>query len=278
MERLFMKKKSFAFLITAIFCAGALYAGQEVSLRFSRAGTDGEFTPRFTVLGTPTANPKIFIRADSKFSANAASARVAINKNNLEVFITCTHPQGMQAQGGDEVLSGDYAEFFIQPSPASPVYFHYAVNADGKKCFSKYSSPGVQVKSWKSGAAATVHKTGKYFLITLRIPCKELEGADWTPGSEMRGNIVRTGDTAGGVSCWSRVEKNYHDPATFGVFIIESRKEYFKRRLAPMKQQIQSGSAEIKRKADEILKRADNPHAWKMLVKMTRELESTLKK
>ena len=267
------------FLMLAGILAGVLVqAGTDKSLRISKAGTEGEMSERFFVMDVPGKMPGEFSRPDVKFTSTAAQFRAEVSEDSLDVYITCGHPAGMEPECGEKVWLGDHIEFFIQPAPLkSTTYFQYVVNADGETFFAKYSTSQIRVDNWKSCAASSVKKDDNGYYVSLHIPKKELEGADWSAGADMRGNVIRTGRTGGGVSCWSYVEGGFHDLGTFGVLIVQSRLDYFKRRLEPMKTRLaESRSAVLKEKADEILARADDPRAWNILQKRLRELELSL--
>ena len=223
-SRVFFVALSFTFL--------TLCAANVPHILVTGKGQQGEMSPAFDVLDHEGKAHESYEKAEQKFLAAAARFSISSDEDNLHIKLVCPVPEGVEYAKGNNPWEGDAIEVFIKPCENRTEYFQYMINADNVKGAIRYNDVQMKDPSWTSKAELSLAKEPRLFTVDMLIPKSELVGIDWKEGSSFKGNIIRHGNTAGGVSCWSRVSLNFfHDPARFGTFIIGSRCAYFKNEL-----------------------------------------------
>lgn len=157
------------------------------------------------------------------------SARLAYDEENLYVFAECAEAAlnpvlqkrasfRAEATAPDaDLFSDDVLELFVQPSPASGVYYHLAVNSRGTLYDARCTAAGGDDKSWSSGARAAARVGERTWTVELAIPRQALSAEAFAATQTWRLNLCREEKPAGENSCWSPTGGAFHTPARFGV-------------------------------------------------------------
>ena len=119
------------------------------------------------------------------------------------------------------------------------------------------------MEKWKSKAEFKLIYDKYGFVVKIFIPRSELPEINWESGNIFTANVIRGGETAGGKSCWSQVTGSHHNPDTFGVWIINSRKDHVEKKLKPLLPKLAKiSSKELDDLVKEIRANADKPAKW----------------
>lgn len=194
----------------------------------------------FEVLDQPKGVYGEYRRTAEIYHKGAAQAAVRFDQDMLEVKFRCPVPQGVKLNIDDASPAGkgEYVEFFFSPSPEPIPYFHYTVNVNGKKKAQKLTAVGVNDPKWRSRFTAKVKHAPAGYEVLIRIPCGELGVSATKPGALFRGNFTRCGDTAGGLSTWAPVGRNFHSPTLFGKLISGSFQIFLEQRLRDVEKRL----------------------------------------
>ncbi len=240
-----------------------------------------EWSEPFTVYDRETSTLGAFEKADRKFQENAARTAVQIDADNLYVTFRCPVPADARVEVSEDVpWKGDCVEFFCRTSPGG--YYQYVVNAGGAMAAYRYAAEGVRDTKWRSGAIAGVKTTAQEYVVEIKIPRHEIELAGQPVPLFIKGNFTRSGATAGGLSSWSAVGRNFHNTGGFGKLLISSRGEYFMQKLRHLNADLaQFSSSELKSKAEAKIAEADkiiasqgnDPYSWDQLSNSIYNLE-----
>lgn len=225
-------RTSRVFFVALCFTFLVLHTANVPHILVTGKNQQQEMSQAFDVLDHEGKAHESYEKADQKFLDAAARFSISSDENNLNIELICPVPEGVEYAQGTNPWEGEAIEVFIKPHEDRTEYFQYMINADNVKGALRYNDVQVKDSSWKSRAELSLTKERQRFTVNMLIPKSELAGIDWKEGSSFTGNIIRHGNTAGGVSCWSRVSlKFFHDPVHFGIFIIGSRRAYFKNEL-----------------------------------------------
>ena len=240
------------FLIPAILRLHALPCLEITSSPDHRTGP-------FTVLDQAKGVFGQYRRAPEIFHQSAAQAALRFDHDTLEVQFRCPVPPGLSLKPdpASSAGKGEYVEFFFSPSPKALPYFHYTVNVNGKKQARKLSAPGIPDPKWRSSFRAEVKTTREGYEVLMRIPCGELGITGTGNASLFRGNFTRGGDTAGGLSTWAPVGRNFHSPQLFGKLIAGGFQPYLEQRLSSLLRRLSVFQGNAPGECDQIRRRAE---------------------
>ena len=242
----------------------------------------GEWSTPFIVADREGKALDSYVKTDSKFTRNAAKVHTKINDGSLIINFKCPVPEGMKPKAGSGIWKGDCVEFFLRPDINSQVYYQYAAGFGGKTKKVRYTRRLIPDKSWQSKAVIEQYEKPGSFYIKMKIPHSELGLDKIASGTLMSANFCRCGPTAGGMSSWSPVNRDFHAIDMFGPVVLGSRKRFFDKVLNGNKKQLAGLKCspgtrnDIKKKLAgfESLKntRGNDPRLFKNLMKVTENI------
>ncbi len=218
-----------------------------------------EWTCPFNVLDSEGAAAGSTVTADAKFVRCAGRASAVLDGDTLVVTFKCLIPEGIDPKINPDgsVWSGDAVEFFFRPDKTHHLYYHYGAGINGKLYTAKMVASHTLDPDFKSGATVSVKHTPTEWQAVFRIPVAEI-GLNTAPGSVHTCNFTRSGPAAGGLQTWGPLATDFHQPESFPVMIIGSRKAFFEQHLKASQDTLGTlppNAPELLQKAEQELKK-----------------------
>ena len=209
-------------------------------------------TGKFTVYDRPGKLLGSWVRPEQKFLDAAAYAELQLTANDL--IVTLHNPIAEDtsvARNSKSVFEGDHVEFFFRPDTGKSIYYHYALNANGKSASYHWQAPGTQNKDFRSSAGFESKITPREWIAVIRIPREEIALKSVEPGKIASLNFTRSGPTGGGQSSWSPVGQNFHTIERFNSIVFDSLKEALRKELSAKRSEFEKiGRIDITRKRE----------------------------
>lgn len=221
----YMFGKSLMMSLSVLSAAPLLAAGNELNAVktaspftidgeiVERAYVSAEWSRPFTVLEKESAEINaLYLPVDEKFVKTASRVGVFFDKGSLYLPVLSYFPKDCPPAETERL------EFHLQPD-AGKVYC-ISVKLDGSVSAEEYENAQKNAKNRSAdGIKAKVLRSKGDFMMELQIPFKWF-GKNIKPEGRWRFNVIRRGESCGGMSSWAPTNRELAAPERFGTLVF----------------------------------------------------------